>query len=177
MSRSNFIDPYAKYAVFKNAFNQVNKFKEEGNFLAAHVLAFSILEDRVTAAYVSSYRLLHDKNPPQHEDLGRIHFKNKFSNLHNMGVIDQSLYGQIDIAATERNKLTHEMMWRLNCFTEEAVDSIRNLINQVNKANRRFVKNQNDQRKAREFRSDSKGFGKRVANALNKAVVKESKGK
>jgi len=160
MARTNGLDPFAMYSVFKTAFDQVNKFKAERNLLAAHVLAFSILEDRVTAAYVSAYRLLHEKNPPQYENLGKIHFKNKVSNLHNMGVIDQSLDEKINAAAILRNELTHEMMWRLDCFTEEGLDEIRDLINQVNKANRRFVKNQNEKRKEIAFRSDSKKLKK-----------------
>ena len=180
MSRSkthNALDPFVKYTIFKNAFGQVNKFQEEENLLAAHVLAFSILEDRVTAAYVSSYRLLHEMDPPQIDSLQKIKFWNLVSNLHVMGVIDQSLQQRIYLAANLRNKLTHEMMWRLDCFTNEAVNEIRQLINQIQTANRRFVKNQNEQRKVKEFNSDSKGFGKRVANALNKAVMKESKAK
>ena len=138
----NALDPFAKYTVFRNAFGQVNKFKAESNFLTAHVLAFSILEDRVTASYVSSYRLLHDKNPPQYETLAKINFKNKVSNLLVMGVIDEALSQEIYLAAILRNELFHEMMWRLDSFTEEAVDGIRNLINQVQKANRRFIKKQ-----------------------------------
>ena len=180
MSRSkthNAADPFVKYAVFKRAFDEVIKFQAEENLLAAHVLAFSILEDRVTAAYVSSYRLLHEMDPPQIESLQKIKFKNLVSNLHVMGVIDQSLEQKIYLAGNLRNELMHEMMWRLDCFTQEAIHEIRKLITQVQTANRRFVKNQNDQRKVREFRSDSKGFGKRVANALNKAVIAESKKK
>jgi hypothetical protein len=87
--------------------------------------------------------------------------------------IDQSPEQKIYLAGNLRNELMHEMMWRLDCFTQEAIHEIRKLINQVQTANKRFVKNQNEQRKVREFNSASKGFGKREASAQNKAVIKE----
>jgi hypothetical protein len=178
MARSkthNALDPFVKYTIFRNAFGQVIKFQAEQNLLAAHVLAFSILEDRVTAAYVSSYRLLHEMDPPQIESLQKIKFKNLVSNLHVMGVIEQSLEQKIYLAGDLRNELLHEMMWRLDCFTQEAINEIRKLITQVQTANRRFVKKQNEQRKVKELHSRSKGFGKRVVSTLNKAVIAESK--
>jgi hypothetical protein len=136
----NELDPYVKYGVFKKAFGNVNMFKSQGNFLAAHVLIFSILEDRVTAAYVTCYRALNAKNPPQFEELRKIAFRNMVGNLLAMGVFDEALAEKINIATIKRNQLTHEMMWRLDCFSESDVDDIRMLINEVNKFSRRFSK-------------------------------------
>ena len=167
MARSkthNALEPFVKYEIVKNAFGQVIKFQAEGNLLAAHVIAFSILEDRVTAAYVSSYRRLHGMDPPQIESLQKIKFKNLVSNLHVMGVIDQSLEQKIYLAGDLRNELMHEMMWRLDCFTLEAINEIRKLITQVQTANRRFIRKYNEQRKVKESHSASKGLGKRDAN-------------
>jgi hypothetical protein len=136
----NELDPYVKYGVFKKAFGNVNLFKSQGNFLAAHVLIFSILEDRVTAAYVTCYRALNAKNPPQFEELRKIAFRNMVGNLLAMGVFDETLAEKINAVTIKRNQLTHEMMWRLDCFSESDVDDIRMLINEVNKFSRRFSK-------------------------------------
>ncbi|WP_194942782.1 hypothetical protein [Limnohabitans sp. Rim11] len=137
----NELDPYVKYGVFRKAFSNVNMFKSQGNYLAAHMLIFSILEDRVTAAYVTCYRALNDKNPPQFEDLKKIAFRNMVGNLLAMGVFDETIAEKINSVAMKRNQLTHEMMWRLDCFKEENVDEVRALINEVNKMSRRFAKN------------------------------------
>ena len=136
----NELDPYVKYGVFKKAFGNVNLFKSQGNFLAAHVLIFSILEDRVTAAYVTCYRALNAKNPPQFEELRKIAFRNMVGNLLAMGVFDETLAEKINAVTIKRNQLTHEMMWRLDCCSESDVDDIRMLINEVNKFSRRFSK-------------------------------------
>jgi hypothetical protein len=137
---NNELDPFVKYGIFKKAFTNVNLFKSQKNFLAAHVLIFSILEDRVTAAYVVCYRALNQRNPPQYNELSKIAFRNLISNLTVMGVLDELLAEKIRNAAIKRNKLTHEMMWRLDCFSEEDVNEVRYLINKVNKMRRHFVK-------------------------------------
>lgn len=136
----NELDPYVKYGVFRRAFSNVNLFKSQNNFLAAHVLIFSILEDRVTAAYVTCYRALNNRNPPQFEELRKIAFRNMVGNLLVMGVFDEILVEKINAVAIKRNQLMHEMMWRLDCFSETDVNEIRLLINEVNKFSRKFSK-------------------------------------
>jgi hypothetical protein len=134
------MQPFTKYEIFKAAYDRVNLYKEKKDFLAAHVLSFSILEDRVTAAYVVVYRLMNREDPPKYESLGKLRFKDLLDLLLRMGVLKIELHQRLLSAAYKRNELLHEMMWRLNAFNSKNVDEIRSLIIEVEKMTRNYVK-------------------------------------
>ena len=134
------MQPFTKYEIFKAAYDRVNLYKEKKDFLAAHVLSFSILEDRVTAAYVVVYRLMNREDPPKYESLGKLRFKDLLDLLLRMGVLKIDLHQRLLNAAYKRNELLHEMMWRLNAFNSKNVDEIRSLIIEVEKMTRNYVK-------------------------------------
>jgi len=134
------MEPYAKYTIFKEAYDRINLYKDKEDFLAAHVLSFSILEDRVTAAYVSAYRSLNKEDPPNMHKLEKVFFKMLIDILQSMGVIKEDLHKKLLEAANKRNELMHEMMWRLNAFNSSDVEDIRSLINEVETMTEKFVK-------------------------------------
>jgi hypothetical protein len=134
------MSPYAKYKTFKQAFDEVAKHKENKNFLAAHIVAFSILEDRVTASYVLCFRAINNCNPPKYEQLHKVPFKQFLDYLLGMGAVDEDLYDGLLKAAYKRNELLHQAMWRLSAFNAKNVDEVRILINSVQKATRKFLK-------------------------------------
>lgn len=143
MSRpSNHLEmtPYAKYEIFKNAFDEISEHKNNKNFLAAHVVAFSILEDRVTASYVLCFRAINKLNPPNYQRLHKVPFKQFLDYLVGMGAIDEVLYESLCKAAHKRNELLHQAMWRLSAFNLKNVEDVRKLINDTQKATRKFVK-------------------------------------
>lgn len=143
MSRpSNHLEmtPYAKYETFKSAFDEVAKHKSNKNYLAAHVVAFSILEDRVTASYVLCFRAINKLNPPNYQRLHKVPFKQFLDYLVGMGAIDVVLYESLLKAAHKRNELLHQAMWRLSAFNLKNVEDVRKLINEMQKATRKFVK-------------------------------------
>ena len=49
MTRSAVTSGKAKQATFKQAFDAISRYRDEGNFLADYVVKFSIIEDRVKA--------------------------------------------------------------------------------------------------------------------------------
>jgi transcription termination factor NusB len=134
------MSPYAKYETFKKAFDEIALHKNSKNYLAAHVLAFSILEDRVTASYVLCFRAINKFNPPNYERLHKVPFKQFLDYLLGMGALDENLHGALTKAAHKRNELLHQAMWRLSAFNLKNVDDVRNLINEVQKTTRKFVK-------------------------------------
>lgn len=134
------MNPYAKYEIFKSAYDRINSYKEKKDYLAAHVLSFSVLEDRVTAAYVVAYRTINKENPPKYEKLDKMRFKELLDLLLGMGVIKEELHSDLLKAANKRNELMHEMMWRLNAFNSKNVDDVRTLIGKVEKMTEWYVK-------------------------------------
>ena len=134
------MSPYAKYETFKKAFDEVAMHKKSKNYLAAHVVAFSILEDRVTASYVLCFRAINKLNPPNYERLHKVPFKQFLDYLIGMGALDQDLHGELTKASHKRNELLHQAMWRLSAFNLKNVDDVRTLINDVQKSTRKFVK-------------------------------------
>jgi hypothetical protein len=141
MARSksdNAMTPIAKYEVFRKAFSTLNFFTQSGNIIGAFVLSFSILEDRMRAAMVDCFKKAN--SPIVDKDISDIPFKILIKRLKRMGAIDGDLEKRLIAAADLRNELTHQMMWRLDVFSVEHVETIKKLINEVKSAHRNFNK-------------------------------------
>lgn len=126
--------PYAKYETFKKAYDNVNFFTESGNLIAAFVLCFSILEDRLCAAVVICSRAT--KRKINEDNVSKMPFKQRIDLLSEMQAIDVDLYDRLLSAAYLRNELTHKMMWRLDVFHTSHIKSFRSLINELQKIQR-----------------------------------------
>jgi hypothetical protein len=144
MSRSgddDKLDPIAKYKVFKKAFDTVNFFVESGNIVGAFVLSFSILEDRMKAAMVDCFNAIDE--PLGTKDISKIPYGKIVSRLKRVHVIDTSLEKRLLEAADLRNRLTHQMMWRLDVFHVSHISEFKALINEIKKSHRKFIKDLN----------------------------------
>ncbi len=142
MARSKADDemtPIAKYEVFKRAFGTLNFFIQTGNTIGAYVLSFSILEDRMRAAMVDCFKKA--KAPIGADNISKIPFAKLVKRLKQVGAIDSDLEKRLLAAADLRNELTHKMMWRLDVFSVEHVETIKKLINEVKGVHRNFYKN------------------------------------
>lgn len=128
-------DPFAKYATFKKAYDNVNFFTESGNFIAAFVLCFSILEDRLCAAVIVCSRA--HKRKINEDKVSKMPFKQRIDLLLAMKAIDDDLYERLEKAAHLRNDLMHKMMWRLDVFNASHIRSFRSLINELQKIQRK----------------------------------------
>ena len=141
MSRSGDDDklgPYAKYQVFKKAFDTLGFFTDSGNIVGAFVLSFSILEDRMKAAMVDCFNAVEE--PIGTKDVSKIPYGKIVSRLKRVHVIDASLEKRLLDAADLRNRLTHQMMWRLDVFSIDHINEFKKLINDVKKAHRAFLR-------------------------------------
>jgi hypothetical protein len=131
------LDAYAKYTTFKKAYDKVNEFLNDENYLAAFVLSFSILEDRLTAAFCVCRDSLNFSDLTQ--NVAKLEFKKKVDRLLEMGAIDTSLRDRLLSCAADRNRLTHEMMWNLDVFEKRHITQIKKLINEVKRCQRLFL--------------------------------------
>jgi hypothetical protein len=132
------LSSHAKYETFKKAYESVKFFTESGNLIAAFVLCFSILEDRLCAAVVVCSRAT--KRKINEENVSKMPFKQRIEHLLAMQAIDDHLYERLLKAAFLRNELTHKMMWRLDVFHASHIRSFRSLINELQKIQRKYEK-------------------------------------
>jgi hypothetical protein len=130
------LDAYAKYTTFKKAYDKVNEFLNDENYLAAFVLSFSILEDRLTAAFCVCRDALEFSDSTK--NVSKLGFKQKVDKLASMGAIDNNFRDRLMSAAAERNFLTHQMMWNLDVFEKRHITQIKKLINELKKCQRSF---------------------------------------
>ncbi len=143
MSRSDaddMLDPIAKYNVFKRAFGTLNAFTSSDNLVGAFVLSFSILEDRMRAAMVNAFKAIDE--PIGDIEVSKIPYAKLVSRLKRVKVIDTALEKRLLKAAQLRNELTHKAMWRLDVFSMDHIKEFKELINEVNKSHRKFLKQQ-----------------------------------
>ena len=141
MARSkndNEMTSIGKYEVFKKAFGTLNFFVQSGNTIGAFVLSFSVLEDRMRAAMVDCFKRASE--PIGAENISKIPFAKLVKRLKRVGAIDSDLEKRLLAAAELRNELTHQMMWRLDVFSVEHVETIKKLINEVKSVHRNFMK-------------------------------------
>lgn len=136
-AKDDALDPIAKQQVFRRAFGTLNKLLDEGNLISAFVLSFSILEDRVRAAMVACYKRIGE--PVDTSTVSDIPFGKVVGRLKRINAIDHDLELRLRAAGDLRNRLTHQMMWRLDVFREEDVKSFQGLINDVKRSHRRFL--------------------------------------
>jgi hypothetical protein len=138
--KHNQLTPFVKYEVFKNAYGNVKKYLEKEDFLAANILAFAILEDRVLAAYAECSKHIKTAEVMSHNTLNKLKFSTIVKNLQNMNVIDENIKNDLLNAADERNRQIHEMIWRLDTFNRKTAEKFRSLSYKVSSAHKKYLK-------------------------------------
>lgn len=134
----NQLPPYAKYAVFKRAFDTIEFFIENGNIIGGFILSFSILEDRLRAAMVDCFNAIEE--PLRTTNISRMQYHQVVGHLKRIDVIDPFLARQLLEAAYLRNRVTHGMMWNLDVFKIEDVQQYKKLINEVKRCHRKYLR-------------------------------------
>ncbi len=135
----NNLPPAKKYLVFKTAYSKLNEYVENKEFLAAHVIAFSILEDRVLAARIQCDEIVNgatDKKIVKN----RIPYEKSVKKLLELEVIDLTLQDSLLACGHERNEFLHQAMWRLADFNKKSVLNLRANINAIEKMRRKFIR-------------------------------------
>ena len=135
----NNLSPSEKYLVFKTAYSKLNEYVENNEFLAAHVIAFSILEDRVLAARIQCDEIVNgalDKKIVKN----RIPFEKSVKKLLELEVIDLTLQDSLLACGHERNEFLHQAMWRLSDFNKKSITNLRFNINAIEKHRKKFIR-------------------------------------
>lgn len=133
------LSPSEKYLVFRSAHSKLNAYIANGEFLAAHVIAFSILEDRVLSARLQCQELV--SGPINSKiDKNKIPFEKSAKKLLQLTVIDSQLYDSLVASAAERNEFIHQAMWRLADFNKKSILNLRATINAIEKKRKFFIK-------------------------------------
>lgn len=129
-----------KYQTFKKAYDKLNFYIDSKEYLAAHALAFSILEDRVLAARIQCGEIA--EGPINSKiNINKIPFEKSLRKILALGVIDSELHDELSSIGDERNNFLHQAMWRLDHFSLKSVTNIRKSINNIEKCRKKFIKN------------------------------------
>lgn len=121
-----------KYKTFKRAFENINTHRTNGNFLAAYVVGFSVIEDRIRAMFVIWHRDRKKTEPSQKQINGALGAH--ISKLESEGLLDVDLSEALRSETKNRNTLFHEAMWNLDVFTDETVARVIALVRKLDKA-------------------------------------------
>lgn len=134
MSRSTAKTPQDKYVAFKTAYQTITHYLAQDNFLAAYVVAFSLIEDRVRAMFVVWHRVT-KKNEPTSTQI-TAGFSKHVRQLHLAGDIPEEEAKLLIEEAKMRNELLHAAMWNLKAFDQAAADRAVKLSRSVDKLRR-----------------------------------------
>jgi len=134
MSRANVNTQQDKYVAFKIAYQTITHYLVQDNFLAAYVVAFSLIEDRVRAMFVVWHRDA-KKNEPTSKQIAAP-FSNHIRQLQVAGDIPHGDANLLLEEAKMRNELLHAAMWNLKTFDKTAVDRATKLTRSVEKMRR-----------------------------------------
>jgi hypothetical protein len=135
MTRSTVSSQRAKYETFRRAYDTVKTYKVQANYLAAYVITFSIIEDRLRALYVVWYRSKKNAEPSPKQ------INQPFTRLVNTLVADQTitaeLNDELNNEAKQRNELLHAAMWNMDTFSNDIVEKAMKTARNINNAGRR----------------------------------------
>lgn len=135
MSRANVNTQQDKYVAFKTAYQMIAHYLAQDNFLAAYVVAFSLIEDRVRAMFVVQHRIATEGKDPTAKQIVAS-FSNHICQLQLAGDIPQEDANLLLEEAKVRNELLHAAMWNLEAFDKAAVDRAIKLTRTIDKLRR-----------------------------------------
>ena len=102
-----------KYLWFKKAFRTYNTHIENENYIAAYVIGFSILEDRINALFYTR-----KQNESENSEGYFRHYK-KLTYLNHHNDISDVEMEEWKKEGDKRNNKIHAAMWRVDEFSEE----------------------------------------------------------
>jgi hypothetical protein len=120
-----------KYEFHKKANGTLNYYLEQGNYIGAYVIAYSLLEDRLRAMYVVVQRDINN-TPFDSDDIKRS-LGGIIGYLTKSDYLPKELAKKLHKANEIRNTLLHNAMWQIDIFKQDDVMDIKKLKNEVAK--------------------------------------------
>jgi hypothetical protein len=117
------LSPLEKKEHFAKAFETYKHCLEAQNHIGAYVIAFSILEDRINALYITRYIIIYGVYPSE-KIVHETGFSKKVRYLHKYGDIDKVEQDDWLLRAIERNTKLHAAMWNIDEFKPEDAASL-----------------------------------------------------
>jgi hypothetical protein len=127
-----------KRLAFAAAYSNLNQYLKTGDFFAAYVIAFSIVEDRLRAMYVLHYWSQTGEIPKTkkiNQSISRI-----AKLLHAESVLPVELLDEFLELARLRNKVIHESIWRTGNVQTEDVKKLMVLGRRLDSITKKFPK-------------------------------------
>ena len=127
-----------KRLAFAAAYSNLNQYLKTGDFFAAYVIAFSIVEDRLRAIYVLHYWSQNDEIPKPkkiNQSISRI-----ARLLHAESVLPVELLDEFLGLAKLRNKVIHESIWRTGSVQTDDVKKLMVLGRKFDAITKKFSK-------------------------------------
>lgn len=129
---------HEKHISFKRAYETLSAYLKTGEFLAAYVVAFSIVEDRIRTMYAKRYLYDNGEEIPEKEyNQGLMRICSKLQKAGDMTADDVAV---IKKHAAERNRNLHAAMWRLDAVGSATVKEAIELARQLEKIKTRQMK-------------------------------------
>jgi len=132
--------PAEKRQVIKSAFDRLNAYLASKDYLAANIIAFSILEERTLTAYIRCFQAKNKTIALPSTKVNKEKFSRAVDELLLMNVIDNTLSQEFKNAANVRNTQVHELIWRLNAFKASQAKTYMSLIRKVERQHMLFLK-------------------------------------
>lgn len=143
MAHKATLSPLEQKEFFARAFETYKHYIDTQNFIGAYVIAFSILEDRISAMYMTRF-IIDQGVYPTEINLRTTPFKKKVDYLHKFGDISDIEHDDWLLRAHERNSKVHAAMWNIDEFklgdTETLVASARKADNLRGRQKQKFGK-------------------------------------
>jgi hypothetical protein len=108
---------------FAKAFETYKRCLEAKNSIGAYVIAFSILEDRINALYITRYNIIHGVYPSE-QAVRETGFSKKVRYLHKHGDVDKVEHDDWLLRAIERNTKLHAAMWNIDEFKPNDAEAL-----------------------------------------------------
>jgi hypothetical protein len=124
-----------KAVAFARAYQRLKSYLDGGDYLAAYVLSFSIVEDRLRAMYVVRHRVETGQDPSErkiHQSLVSI-----VRYLSAREDLAEELKDQLILTARARNQMVHAAMWLLDETAEHDINELIRLGRALDGARRR----------------------------------------
>lgn len=121
-----------KYEEFKKAYATLKILMNDEAYLAAYVIVFSILEDRIKALLAVNVRHTENRAIDRKDTTqGLVEIVKKLVKAND---ISKKIGDEIRECAKERNALLHASMWNLHEFDNKKVNRIKKLVRELDKA-------------------------------------------
>jgi hypothetical protein len=136
MPRKDSLSPQEQRANFAKAFDTYQHYLNTENYLAAYVVAFSILEDRINSMYLTCHQVVLVDRPITVDDVARLGLGSKLKFLLMHGVIGMEEKEAWLNMANDRNSKFHAAMWRLDEFQKEHAQAVVECVRKADTARR-----------------------------------------